>query len=432
MCNTQSLKPLLLVRPAPHPCEGVPEYVQRIAKANGFRSANEFAGLLGIRLNHIVKQREDRILAVIQGKADPDVLRMHTGNLQFLRSYGGTALSSGRVCPHCLAESDILSSDWSLPLSISCPRHQTVLLDRCPRCHASIRRSDSLYRCRCGQDFRKIDSPPAPFWERQYFELFAPWRALPNLTACTADVSRLETLAGRITRRLLRQVWPENPEATDSRLDRLHSWIHSDDHTRLAAICRDEEALAETTLQVFPNFTPILKNPYARLAAETAMPPPRILLLTRQLQVERGVAQRRNRLEIREARKVRVEAHNRVAQSLGVPPSVVSRLLRIPAWLKAVRTLSGEPEASDILRCVHSCVTNTVSVKDWAQTLGVSVEFLSELRELRSPRMIRLPPKHFERWRIHKTLAEELGQIVRTTQSDKPVALNHAIRAMNP
>jgi len=414
----------LLVRPAPDFREGASEYVQRVAKVNGFRGADEIARVFGVPLCHIVTQGVDRLWDVIQGKANADTLRLRSGDLPLTRSGKGTqgVSLSARFCPRCLAESDVLSKDWSLPLSISCEKHKIVLLDRCPHCLERITQSDSLYRCRCGQDFRQADSQPTPHWERHYYELFAPWRALPSLSVGTVDLFHLERLAGRITRRLIRHNPPEKPPETDSLRARPYWWIHTLDHSALETICRDEQTLAEVILGLFPNFFSVSKNPYARHATNIGMALPRILLITRQLATARSI-------EVRKAREARVAELESIAISLGVPPIVLSRGLGFQAWQRNVRAISGEPYGSDLLHCLRLCVTNTVSVENLAQELGVSIDSLSGLCASRSSQILRVPSRPFERWRIHRALAEELG---RTIRSDEPLAKVRAFRTIDP
>lgn len=182
MSNPPSLKPLFLVRPGPQACENTPEYLQRLAKRNGLQSGKEIAAIFGIPISHISAHSPDNILAVISGKDAPETLRLPPHGQPATRNFGGTVgiSLSARVCPRCLSESDILSTKWSLPLSISCDRHKTVLVDQCPRCLRNIHWKESVYRCRCGQNFREIDSQPTPSWERYYYELFAPWRIEPS------------------------------------------------------------------------------------------------------------------------------------------------------------------------------------------------------------------------------------------------------------
>lgn len=325
-----SFKPLLLVRPTPDSREGTREYLQRLAKKNGFESSKEIAALLGIPLGHLFTHCLDKVMAVVNGTDAPESLRLPPSHQPSTRKFGGTVgiPVSARVCSRCLSENEILSAEWSLPLSISCNRHKTVLLDRCPSCLNSIQRTHSLSRCRCGQDFREVDSQPTPLWEKTYYELFAPWRTTPRLPVSANNFFRVETLAGRVTRRLIRAYESEIQTQTPRPLDRPHWWIRSVDHRFLETICEDHKTLADITLRLFPGFTTLSKNLYARLTAEVTTVQPRILLLALQLDAERGVTRPRNRQQIREARKARTTRLHELAAAMDVSPSTVSKRLR--------------------------------------------------------------------------------------------------------
>jgi len=304
MNSSPSFKPLLLIRPTPDSREGTSEYLQRLAKKNGFESSKDIAALLGIPLGHLFTHRLEKVMAVIKGADSPESLRLPPFKLPSTHTFGATVgiSLSARICSRCLSEADILSAEWSLPLSISCNRHEIVLLDRCPRCLKNIHRARSLSRCRCGQDFREVDSQPTPPWEKIYYELFAPWRTLPNPLASAEDLFHAETLAGRVTRRLIRAYELAMQDQTPKPRDRPHWWIRSIDHRFLESICKNHQALADITLREFPGFTTFARNLYARVTAAITPVQPGILRATLQLDAERGIIRPRTRDQIRAAR----------------------------------------------------------------------------------------------------------------------------------
>lgn len=328
MSNPPSFTPLLLIRPLPEPCENTPEYLHRLAKENGFKSGNELAAIFGVPFGHISSHRPAKVLAVIQGKEARQSLRLPPHSQPSTRRFGitvGISLSA-RVCSRCLSESDILSANWSLPLSISCDKHKTALLDRCPQCLRSIRRTKSPYRCRCGQDFRKIASQPAPSWEKSYYELFAPWRMQHSVSVSTMDLFRVETLAGRMTRRLIRA----HELGTSRPQDRPNWWIRSIDHPVLEAICQNDKALAETALRLFPRLTTVARNLYVNLTAEITDIQPRVLLLALQLDAERGIIRPRTMEQIRAARKARINMLREPSVAMDTCSGAISSLQQAP------------------------------------------------------------------------------------------------------
>jgi len=117
-----------------------------------------------------------------------------------------------QCCPLCLAEDDepYFRRAWRLALFTYCPKHQTMLLDRCPECDSTIEFHrielgrpqqidvDSLATCwQCGFDLRKATVEPVEKWDRM---VFATWeRALRFLARgwrCKSrfDYSRLDVL----------------------------------------------------------------------------------------------------------------------------------------------------------------------------------------------------------------------------------------------
>ncbi len=66
-------------------------------------------------------------------------------------------LSTARVCPECLRESNYCRIQWDLVVVTICPVHCVILLEQCPTCGESItwfRNGVSI--CPCGADWRKV------------------------------------------------------------------------------------------------------------------------------------------------------------------------------------------------------------------------------------------------------------------------------------
>lgn len=290
MNNPESSKPLLLVRPTPDAREGTIEYLQRLAKRNGLQRGKDIATLLGVPFSHILRHSPDKIRSVINGTDPVASLCLRAS----IRSIGGTVgiSSSARVCSSCLSESDILSANWSFPLSISCEKHKTVLLDKCPKCLSKIQRNLSHYRCQCGLDFREVNSQPAPQLENSYYELFAPWRIQSGVSASTTALLQVEALAGRITRRLIRARQQEQQIATFECTESPNWWLRSTDHRHLEKLCHNDESLAETTLRLFPRFTNTSTNLYACQTAAITVIEPRVLQIARELEAKKVAAKK--------------------------------------------------------------------------------------------------------------------------------------------
>lgn len=56
-----------------------------------------------------------------------------------------------RVCPDCLQEQDICRIEWDFSFVTACPRHERLLIDRCPGCLSSISwQRPAVNICGCG------------------------------------------------------------------------------------------------------------------------------------------------------------------------------------------------------------------------------------------------------------------------------------------
>jgi TniQ len=67
-----------------------------------------------------------------------------------------------KLCPHCLSEDNYCRSMWDCEILLACPRHQCLLISKCPKCQKNIKWSrHSVSQCQCGFDFRHHHPPTA-------------------------------------------------------------------------------------------------------------------------------------------------------------------------------------------------------------------------------------------------------------------------------
>jgi hypothetical protein len=243
-------KALFLIRPIPETGEGVMEYVQRLAKVNGYESGAAILSLLDTPMKDIVDRSHDDLEKVIHGHACSKTLRItcKADRPPILYEHSYRRLASARVCSCCLRESDVLSSQWSELLSISCPRHQVLLLDQCPMCSRRVHRLHSQYRCQCGLDFRDAESFPAPYWEARFYEIVAPWRTWGQLRCTAATIVRAEILAARVVRQLINcKHWKGNNWAPQRQTASKPWWLRTSDHRDIEEICSADMTLGDWT-----------------------------------------------------------------------------------------------------------------------------------------------------------------------------------------
>jgi hypothetical protein len=80
----------------------------------------------------VLDRHRDAVQAAMDVRVE-DFARTHDG---YLRSpwLGSFVDSPHRFCPICLQENSYWEASWGAPLSVACPRHRTLYVDRCPGC----------------------------------------------------------------------------------------------------------------------------------------------------------------------------------------------------------------------------------------------------------------------------------------------------------
>lgn len=68
-----------------------------------------------------------------------------------------------KLCPECIRESPYRKNIWEHVFCTCCVEHQCELIDVCPSCKSTLDKSViDFTHCKCGYDFRNIDSVSAP------------------------------------------------------------------------------------------------------------------------------------------------------------------------------------------------------------------------------------------------------------------------------
>lgn len=182
--------PVLLIRPKPVDNEDIPEYLQRLAKANALNSLSELTTIFKASLDQLAIAGHAKLQAVLQGR---ETLLSPFHSLQAARQTNSRLSRYARVCISCLKESDVLKGCWNAPLAISCRKHNERLLDHCPACHRLILRENSQYRCICGRPFSEFEPQVSANWEYKFNELFSPWHNSTRYDKCWSKFQRHET-----------------------------------------------------------------------------------------------------------------------------------------------------------------------------------------------------------------------------------------------
>lgn len=83
---------------------------------------------------------------------------------QWIVMLGGSTKNGYRICPKCFAEASYYRKDWRILFINICEKHNVYLVNKCPRCEASIspkflNELQSVHQCHsCSFDLRKSSS----------------------------------------------------------------------------------------------------------------------------------------------------------------------------------------------------------------------------------------------------------------------------------
>lgn len=387
----------LLVRPRPEESEGVAEYLQRLAKVNGFNTLYQMADTFGVPMGDMVASGHGKLRHVIQGMKPASSLKIQRdsrrGNYSQILSTG--VLNKARVCCSCLKESDILDLNWSSPLAISCPKHRELLLDECPTCHRTIQRRASQYHCLCGQDFRELKTASSPLWEMRFYELFAPWRLHPDPEISKSAIFRAEMYTARLIDKL--------SEKETRHPNRLRGWIKASNHTALSDLMIDEVRLVSAVLDAVP--AQKFNCGWRPIATAASKHPPAIFQLMawskRQLRAEKWIES----LAHQKTKRDQSDSATNIAKVLNINWRTAKTLLRDPHRQYGLRQSIGASRDDSLLTCVNAWVNNTYSVADVTALTGLTGSWLEVFCKIY--RTERLDSPMFSTWRFPRNTIDE-------------------------
>lgn len=366
----------LLLRPAIEPSEGMAEYLQRLAKANGFPSLYLLLNSIGVPLNDIVVCGHEKFRAVIEGESPATSLkipRITKGGISPQTHLDGV-FGNARVCCSCLRNTDVLDSAWSDPLSIVCSKHGEVLLDKCPRCSRALKRQYSQYQCACGQDFKTVTSPPSPPWVTRFYELFCPWRIKPPEDTTRSEILRAEIWAARLVRELLQTVTAEVPAGSKA-------WLYTSEHKILAELCLDDDLLESAVTIKIKSLINLLRYWERKIAGYCGQRPAVFETLnvirarTRAARQESALLRRRQFLKT-------ADTWTNIGTCLGITIKSAGKAIRDPAWQVALRHSTQSLPNDSLFDCVNRWVSSTYSLDEVRALTGLSGGWLKPFKAL--------------------------------------------------
>jgi len=398
----------LLVRHRPLETEGVAEYLQHLALANGYRAVSEICQILNTSLIDIVASGQGKLQDVIHGRTHPISLRHFSGNHAGTLPYhnGSGVMGNARVCITCLNESDRLSNHWSEPLSVSCKKHAERLLDHCPACQRPIRRMDSQYRCRCGAYFADQQPMPTPAWEDRFFGLFAPWKKGPVNFGSTGAFINLEHNAASLLRRIIKRSGHFSAKAENTN---GKSWLFSSDDAFIDSICQDRLHLASIVEKKFAQATSF-KNEWEQCQTAIQLPPPEIINLIddahdwKSWTIPTPYGRHEKQVVTDGAKIIR-----QLVQEIGCSRVTAEQLLQDNTWSAALRAMASTQGSHGIEADLRNVFTDSVSVEALADSIGIPANWRGHFAR-RASDCLRVWPAMFRTWRIPKQHADKLVQ----------------------
>lgn len=170
------IKPLLRT-PRPYPDESLKGLLVRATEENGYHTSSLLLYLANVGLD----AKGKRILYREMGlKNLSKMLNIDIPTLQDMACLSGikeilpqaynmfghkihkysVRAGNPKTCPGCLRESNYIRKIWDLAAFTCCPKHKTLLIEKCPKCGLKISwKRDKVSVCECGQDWKKVDLP---------------------------------------------------------------------------------------------------------------------------------------------------------------------------------------------------------------------------------------------------------------------------------
>lgn len=352
------------IRPHAEESEGVAEYLQRLAKANGFNSVRPVLDFIGAPLNDIVVAGHEKLRNVISGKSPTSSLKTSklTKGIPSPAHRNLGVSSTARVCCSCLRQSDVIAAEWSRPLSIICSIHNEILLDKCPNCERKIVRHESQYQCKCGQMFKDVSTALSPPWLDRFYELFAPWKQYPPSGVEQSTIIQADTFTSRLINRLL----TISRGDSESRFG-FAAWIDVSDLDILEDLCHNSTKLDEI-IQKLKHIDNICFSWEHRIISLCHEMP----LVLQAFEVSRkrsGLLHRKNRL-------TETLIASNISDILKVSHRIAISLIRDISWQGKLRKSINSNPGDCLLTCVNKWVKNTYSAEEVKTLTGLSGHWL--------------------------------------------------------
>lgn len=354
------------MRPRPAPEELSPEYLQRLAYRNRLHGLHDLMALSGTKFDELTRLSPEQLHRVFSGMraSDPGLAKDSLRSDHMVWNRLGIP-SVARVCPACQRASDILDSEWSLPLSISCHQHKQLLLDTCPMCGRRIRRIDSQYQCTCGYRFADFQPDPEPAWAARYIAVFAPWRTRRGSTLSILELFDLEFGMVRLLRDLIGSNQP-GPCRRPGRLPRHQKhWLFLADVPAIGKLLVDWPVAIAEALATAISVGEARRGSLRRIASTSEQLD---TCFGRALEAVNAQAQAVARAK-QMSRATESDSVANLVRALRVNVSTAQRLMHDPSWKARILALAHVPPGSPLISAVRSVVRTTIPFGEAAEAL---------------------------------------------------------------
>lgn len=361
-----------LVRPLPVPGEPSQEYLQRVAHRNRLAGVVDYMRLFGTTYSELATLPPAHLHSVFSGEDIANFIGARSRRPPHVSTLIRQGISTfARVCSSCLRESDILDPTWCLPLSISCPRHNCFLIDRCPVCSKFISRMNSQYRCACGFAFTCTEPEAAPTWAAHFISAFAPWRSQDNSNPAIETFISLEFGMVRLIRDLT--VIGETcsmPRSNKSTYLRKY-WLSADEVETIGRLM-SEWPTALTGALADAMTVSKEKRKYWKNISSTSVEIAKFFEIAREAaNTQRMIVAKANR----RSRALTADSTSNLIRELEIDERTAGRLIEDQHWKNKVFELAGYPSGGSLISAVRTVVKATIPFK-------------KAIEELRSPKML--------------------------------------------
>lgn len=227
--DSQTLRPLLLVRTSRAARESRPHYLMRLSQTNGFKGIEELASVLHQTPTTLLSLTDEALYQYLRGVPTSQLASPTIRAEDELELVRRRLWARSRNCPTCIRENIHPAEQCDFSLSLRCERHRTLLWDHCIRCGTMLTYSRKYYsHCDCGQYLGNLPEYASDSTIDLFYSLFAPWRHSQDWATNPVESMSKEVRSAFIVRTILALFEGETSNTT-----RCQPWVFIEDWPRI-------------------------------------------------------------------------------------------------------------------------------------------------------------------------------------------------------